>query len=293
MIFVFVLINMAHTLETLNKDLYPWFFKYLGPFDAYMFACSTPYAYNAFLKFVRVLITGFDIEDYSDHTKISLQDAHMRMKTRFNQCNYESEMRPYVWDLISVVCRSNTSSRLLDGMMRLVVQPTRDFALTMCVRVRCPNNVKVMLKWADPMCMIAKQQDNTCTCKYTEIIATLLKYPRLHDRIYRMSACSLHAQVISTLLCDKRCHVNMHYAMFLAIEYNNIDAFQLTLHDTTICMHVPFDLFIYASDKNYYKFIEVMIPHVRTLDIKGLMSIGCTSTITQILQSELKKRKNI
>ena len=90
---------MAYTLETLNKDLYPWFFDKLEACDIIAFAHAYKYAYRAFLKYIAECLGQMGVSFnllvhlYCDNTKSRLLEGIFR--------RMDSKKREAVWMMVS------------------------------------------------------------------------------------------------------------------------------------------------------------------------------------------------
>lgn len=266
-------------LETLNKDLYPWFFTYLGAIDAFSFAHSSRYAYGAFLTYLRATYT---------HCGVCSFDIY-----RFNNFS----LRVYLRDLIDTVCRVSTKVRLLQGMSQRMTHETRVSTFWTAIKMRTPANVKVMLKWIDPGYGNNEPLMHACAHNQPEIVKVLLEDPRItlsHSNVLRhLDGSTSRAEIMHMLLRDARSwDTDIEYAIELAIKYDDYVAFKMMMHSRHKVI-TPYTGFS-AIMRNRVRMIKLLALLMETeqIDLR-LRQDKMTDNVRMILQSELNKRKNI
>jgi hypothetical protein len=268
---------MEHTLETLNKDLYPWFFRHLEVCDVIAFAHATRYAYSAFLKYLR---TWYSTDG------ICLFDLY-----RFS--NFSKQV--YLRDLIDIVCHDNTKSRLLHGMAQQMTHDTQVTAFWAAIKMRAPANVKVMLKWIDPGYGNNEPLRHACVHNHPEIVKVLLEDPRTrpYSRVLiQLNGCTWREEIMHMLLRDARFYtVDLTYAMELAIKYDDNVAFKAMFETNDNSKNITPYMFMFAIMWNRVKMIKLMVPRMDTESInRRLRWDKMTEKVRSILTAELIKR---
>lgn len=255
-------------LETLNKDLYPWFFdRLVGP-DIFAFAHTNKYAYRAFLKYL-------------------------------NDCMNSMSMG-IGFDLLVCLYYDNTKSRLLEGIFRRMSSEMREKAWQLVYRSLAQNNVRVLLRWVDPNILNMGALKFACNRGCVDTLRVLLDDPRLltyNDALYDVEYRAgkhpgSYGDIMRMLLRDKRFQKPFHAAINFALSYGDIVAIKMMIGKAK-ALPMRHSLYQRACSENKTEFIKIMIPYVSIESIRSVLNTTITKPVRAMLLLELSNRMHV
>jgi hypothetical protein len=242
---------MEQTLETLNKDLYPWFFGKLEACDVIAIAHTSKYAYRAFLKYIA--------------------DCLSRMGVSFN--------------LLAHLYCDNTKPHLLEGIFRRMDNRTREVAWMLVYRSLAPDNMKVLLRWVDPNLYYNGALRFACERCAPDCLRVLLDDTRLlsyQDILHDIASRPFdhYGDVMRMLLRDERFQQPLHVAISYAFMYDMVAFKMMVCKDEALRLH--HSLFMRSCSENKTEFIKIMIPYAGSEDLQSVLKCKLTKPVREL-----------